>query len=841
MVAVETTAEHAVHQESTEPTGRKWACLRWVAELFALVFLGLVAVLQGYDALVQWHGPASSLTNELYIPAAAMAAGRGFVNIIPESVPGFRAFLDFQQPSIDPELIRSAGREQPLHSYQEYHRYLVTAVGWVWCLFGVSWESIKILIVLLFLLSLWAVYGVSRLAMGVAAAMVVALGFAFTGTVAVALPLLRDFSKAPFILGTILLLGWVVRRPRGGRWVAVFAFLAGLLLGVGVGFRRDAMVVMPFAVLVFLLAPVAANRIARRCAVRLAAVAVLGAAFCLSGWPILRSFYNYGTLAAHDTIMGFASNADREMSLEPASYEKLYLLDDLYCSMLAYDAGRRGVTGDADAYRQHYTEPTYDDVLKKRYVMAVAMQFPADMIVRGYAAALRILGGIWGAGFAPDPPPAGRFSPRVFFYDHAGLLYRAVPYGAWFALVALVCVSAVNWRLATAMLAFVLFFGGYTSGQFAFRHAFHLEFAPFFFGALLADQSVRHMARLVRGRCWGKVKSIPFSAAGRGALRSAAWLMCMLALLHVPVRAAAALQRAHVNKMTEQVRQAEKEPVGHRESPWDDRVLLTPEVSDDCANCQNDGLLVDFRTTVYTAVFDAGPETPDVQVCYESSEFSHPARLAMGPGPACGVTYCFPVFETTTCTGWIRFAGLAVPRDQAVRFKGFQRVRHPEALGLLVNLTLPDDPQRMLFRQYARWPWHGSPPATFGSDGNKGEVFQMEAKARGAAAAGNWADALAAWEALAARRPHVRVVALGRVEALDRLERPAEALDRLVELLAAHPAEGLAVRLADDCLTRLRGPEGKAAAWRALSERLPADPCVLRMVAPAAATAPAAQ
>jgi len=313
--------------------------------------------------------------------------------------------------------------------------------------------------------------------------------------------------------------------------------------------------------------------------------------------------------------------------------------------------------------------------------------------------------------------------------------------------------------------------------------------------------------------------------------RAAVWSACMAVLLYLPLQAAALAQRVQVNRMVEKITRAEKESVGYRKGRWDDRVLLAPEVSDNCAGCQNNGLLVDFQTTVYVAVFAPGPDTPDVEICYDGDLFSNPTRPVLGPGAPCEVSYCFPVFEPTVCNGWARFAGLAVPQAQADRFRGFYRINHPETLELLVNMTIPADRQRMLFRQHAVWPWHGNALPEFPGDGHKGEVIQMQAKARGFAAENKWSDALAAWEATAARRPALRMPELGCAEAMDHLQRPAEALDLFTALLNEHPGEGLASRLVDDTLSRSRSPEERLAAWAALAERLPGHACVQRYAA----------
>jgi hypothetical protein len=72
---------------------------------------------------------------------------------------------------------------------------------------------------------------------------------------------------------------------------------------------------------VLLFAPLEGGNRLRRHGARLAAVLVFAGAFCAGGWPILKAFHERGTLAEHDTMMGFSTNADREMSLELASYE----------------------------------------------------------------------------------------------------------------------------------------------------------------------------------------------------------------------------------------------------------------------------------------------------------------------------------------------------------------------------------------------------------------------------------------------------------------------------------------------------------------------------------------
>jgi hypothetical protein len=144
----------------------------------------------------------------------------------------------------------------------------------------------------------------------------------------------------------------------------------------------------------------------------------------------------------------------------------------------------------------------------------------------------------------------------------------------------------------------------------------------------------------------------------------------------------------------------------------------------------------------------------------------------------------------------------------------------------------------MLYRQHAVWPWTGSAPPQFTIEGDQEKAQRMQAQARGYAAEGKWSDALAGWEALAERRPALRMAELGRVEALDHLERPAEALDLLTALLSNRPGEGLSCRLVNEYLSRSRSPEERTAVWHVLAGRLPEDPCVRRYADGAVAPPP---
>ena len=545
--------------------------------------------------------------------------------------------------------------------------------------------------------------------------------------------------------------------------------------------------------------------------IRAAAVFLVGGTFCLCGWPILRAFQEHGTLAAHDTIMGFSVEADRELSLQPASYEKLYALNDLYSTMAAYDAGRRGVTGNAEEYQKRVADPAYDDVLKTRYVLAMFSRFPADMITRAYAACLRILGGIWGAA------------------DEK--LRLLLPPGAWYALVALTAVAAVNGRLATAMLAFVLFFGGCTSVQFSFRHAFHLEFAPLFFAGLLADHAVRAVVRWRRHRKGGgPAVRQSCRPALKSMLQGSVWLTIVGGVLcGLPVTAGV-WQDRQVDRLADRIMQAEKSPVALRKEFWDDRVLFAPNVPATCTPCQNDGTVTDFRTTVYLVRLAAGTALPELRLCYDAAtpfdDFSRDVTLHVGPGDPGDLWYCFPVLEPTNRPSWNRFVGVSVSDKDADRVRGFYRVERPETLDLLVNITLPENPECFVKRQHVVIPRWTSPDPVFPGDPPGKETFRVMDQAAALAARDDWAQALTLWNGAAACRPASLHIALKRAEALEQLGFPAEALQILAEGLQSSGGDGPACCAVDAWLAANHRREDRESAWHALCQSLPEEECV---------------
>ena len=189
--------------------------------------------------------------------------------------------------------------------------------------------------------------------------------------------------------------------------------------------------------------------------------------------------------------MGFASFSDHELGvITPASYEKHYLLNDLYCTLKAHDAAKRGVTFSPETYAKRCNEPEFDLEMKQAYVSEIIKTFPGDMLTRAYAAVVRIATAIVASPF-----------PVVHFFENWGL---------WFTAGGLLMIAAVSPVRAWLMLLLLCYFCGYTSIQFAFRHAFHMSFVPYFLriGSAAGSECVTFSARLFEIRLGKRIVRI---------------------------------------------------------------------------------------------------------------------------------------------------------------------------------------------------------------------------------------------------------------------------------------------------------------------------------------------
>jgi tetratricopeptide (TPR) repeat protein len=646
---------------------KTWRRLAWSCEA---VLIGVVVAVSGamaHEHLKHWNGPALSISNDLYIPALMWAHGRGFHNANPDEAPGLRAFLDFQTQSFPREALPPDLLPQPLDTYQQYHQYLIFTVGLAWRCFGVSWDVVRGLCIVFFCLMTLATYGLLRMAGGPWLAAPATAAAMYYGSGLVFVNYLRDFSKAPFILATMLLSAWLIRRPATLRRYVLGALLFGVTIGVGLGFRRDLAVFVPVAILVLLACPLAVPR--RAWMYRIGAVALLGLTFFVVSAPILRSFQEKGTLGDHDLLMGMTTYCDDQLALGRASYERLYQINDTFVSRTAFETARRSI----QAFDYLYPEMPESETAKRDLLVRFARMFPGDMIVRAYAAVLQALHGV------PAWPST----------QHAGFVFMAA---AAFAIMA-------AYQPCTALLALflLLYCAGVTSLQYSQRHAFHLAFLGYWPGLFLANHALRLVLPSQRRRYAQLLKHPRFGWKAPLA-RAVLAPIAVLLVLASAVGAARLVQAHSVRSLMHTVQSAPTEVIPTIERRWDQWVLFQPKFplasrfmmapTQSSPVVQASYVMAEFEPGAGPCCFwihyESGDPSADFSNVIDGSPFA--------TGGASPNRYYFPVYEQSAVHEWNRFRGIILRKENAQRFRGLYYVVGAEVWPLWLNLAVPGAP-----------------------------------------------------------------------------------------------------------------------------------------------------
>lgn len=652
----------------------------------ALFILGVTVPFLGKQAFLHWAGPAASLSNELYIPSAMFAAGRGLHNAPVEPGSAFFNFLQFGQQYIDETEVQNLPI-QPLDPHQAYHRYLLWTVGAWWQLRGISWDAFKELSIFFLVLTAWLIYGCMVffvpwwLAVPLTICAVTAPAMLFT------VQYLRDFAKAPFFLGVLLSALIFIRNGRKGNHALTFGVVSGLITGIGMGFRRDFIIVPPVLAGLLILVPMPGESARlRRWGYRVVGGTLMVSTLLFSGWPIWQALYTFGSLTDHDTLMGFATNGDVEMGVYPASYEKIPLLNDLYVSACATAYEQFGM-GQASAALPLVIPPYPGANAKSQLIRHFIQDFPWDtLVVRWAAAAITLTKGI---------------QPH-----QAVLLAHLETVGEMMAALA-VCVLLFRYGFRGLLMVLLLFvFPGYTSLQFSMRHGFHFSFLPWLSAGLIVISVIRGLQFLIRFGRSGKILKY-----GNICTPNRKQLLLMVCGILVFCGIAGGLKLYQQKKQLEnahRLRSAISNPIPFMKDRWDEWVLFIPQP----ARPENpeqiqafNKLAPDMMMADYcVAAFDKGTPPWAIQLVYEDTRgwdgFSVPIRLYLPDWEHTKWFLCFPVFQVRQGHHLIRFAGLGVDSAVETKFLGFFDVEPPmlprEAATMVIGL-----PESNTYRNFA--------------------------------------------------------------------------------------------------------------------------------------------
>jgi hypothetical protein len=602
-------------------------------------------------------------------PAVMIACGYGFVatNTPPAAL---LDFLDVRRDALSCADIPPGTAVGQKRVFQRPWFYLVWFVGLAWTVLGISWSGMGPAFGVLFGASSALAYGLCRLAMGRALALIAVAGVATSPLHLSNMPHLRDFAKEPLTLALFFLLALLVVRPVRRAWVVGLSAAYGVVLGIAYGFRSDFLIDIPL--LVITLALFLEGGLRRHLKTKAAACAAFAASFVIAGWPMLTSVYRNGGCQWHASILGLQSFFDRPLGVEPASYDFGYMYSDGYAyEQVTTFAARTSPPEPTILYCSHEY-----DVQSARYLRALIGTFPADFVTRAYASARTLAEG----PFLQVGTPLEHWMPGVFA-ARMTLMSALRGAGLWLVLAAIACAAAVSLRIGLFLLTVALYVGGYPSVQFAPRHYFHLEVLVWIAAGAVAQTAI------VAAWRWSSISRPALRVAGR---RVGVMAICALTIVAIPLVSFRVLQTRRVRTLLSSYVTSPRTALTLSSSPNDDVVVLRSG-----ATAPRDGDMIEVDVdrpacgsrAALTFAYD--PASPEVV-------FTHTVDLPDVSGES-GTTRVFlVVFE--------HFAGVQFPRSMANCVGGAYRLSAPERFDLLVDATLPPDwATEPLHQRLARW------------------------------------------------------------------------------------------------------------------------------------------
>lgn len=603
---------------------------------------------------------------QLYFePAVMVACHRGF--LISEHQPKpLEDFLWRRRDALSCAELPADLNLSTKNLYQGAWTYLQYMVGLSWRVLGISWSGMGPLFGVLFGAVVTLAYGIFRLGMGRTLGVFCAIGIATSPIHLINLPHLRDYSKAPFTLALVLILGLLVARQWSARAVVAWCAAYGAVLGVGYGFRTDLLINVPLFVLV--LFGFLAGGVTRNLLVKAAATLAFAGTFYVTSLPITTAVVERGGCQWHVALLGLQSTFDPALGLTPAPYDFGHAYADGYIT--------RTVAG--YAHRMHpddpppvYCSPAYDRE-SGGYLMSIVSTFPGDFVTRAYAAVTQVVE----LPYSMLAQPVADWASPVFSL-RLHLVYPRFALGLAIALAALVVASAASVRLGLCLMFLMAYIGGYPAVQFQGRHYFHLEFIGWWLFGFVACYCGRWALDVTRGK-----------VDARTTLRRAAINSAIVAGVGIVV-----FGPLLIATRVYQQKQAEQLIASHLAAPKTTVADPSGPLSNVTARDWPQLLVVEVNAAACgpqaAITFRYDPAVPN-------GDFTRTVRIN-DTGTAAGTT-------TVLATVFENYAGLSLADAGSGCLAGVSRLANLEGLPVLLAATLPADwRDRPLYQRVTRF------------------------------------------------------------------------------------------------------------------------------------------
>jgi len=484
------------------------------------------------------------------------ACGLGYVNPDASTQPALTAFLERQSDSISCDTL-STLQTRPLTSMQRAFRYLMMTVAQTWSIRGtVAWSALLPLYGVLYGITIVLAFAVFRQGMGRVLASLIALALIFSTLHLNNLPHLRDYAKAPFVLGMVLLALRLVLGAVAAKRTLLLSLGAGLVTGIGIGFRNDLLVAIP--AFVAALAVFLPGDIRSQLKIRAAAIVVYLLALFAAMSPML-SIYRTGGGGStpHLILLGLTPEFSDRLGVDNSDLYELGFeyRDELALAMIDnYSDRRLGEHRFLEMYGADY------DRAAGRLLVDYARDFPADLLARVYASAIRItqLPHLETTSAVVVPQFLAPSWQRILLVK-TDLLRTLGGLWPWPLLFAVVALSVISLRLGLFALLSVAYLSGYPALQFQERHFFHLEFVGWMLLGLAATVIARAAMAAIQPQRRAKIRaSIPGS---RSLLITVGAFAVLIALVVTPLWLLRRQQSARVVALLDGVVHAQRADV----------------------------------------------------------------------------------------------------------------------------------------------------------------------------------------------------------------------------------------------------------------------------------------
>jgi hypothetical protein len=484
------------------------------ALIAVVVFSSATAWGLHYWRLSAAAGRQPQFYQEYFEPAVMVGCGKGFAVVTPE-VQAVTEFLTGRRSALEcSEIPKDAHLSPPV--LQGAWRYLMIAVGLGWKVLGVSWEAIGPLAALAFGACIALAYAIFRLTVPWPIALASAALWAVSSIHLWQLPHFRDYTKAPFLLVCLWILGMLVKKVRSAAAVLLLAGAYGLTVGIGYGFRTDLLIaIVPAIVAIVCFLP---GGFLNRWRVKSGALATFALAFTISAWPVIGAVVSGGSCQWHFALLGLTTDFTDALGLAPAVYDWGNKYSDrwIYATIATFSERQNPGAPLIDYCSHQY------DVVSFDYVRYVVTTFPADMVTRGLAAVDRVTQ----FPFAVLEPPVPDLAPDLY-----GWRFRVLRHfrgtGLLFVIGALLAVATADLRIGLFLVFLVLYFSSYPAIQYGYRHAFHLEVIPIWsmaFVCYVGFLGIRRARQLVDPAVvWPAVRRVAIAVACGAGIVAGGW------------------------------------------------------------------------------------------------------------------------------------------------------------------------------------------------------------------------------------------------------------------------------------------------------------------------------